>query len=78
MIFIMSEKVLEKILMKRFNVNVGPNDGFLRVLAGVTLLASVFVGLEMTWAWVAVLLVLTGITRRCPVYLIAGINTNGN
>jgi Protein of unknown function (DUF2892) len=61
--------------MKRFDMNVGPNDGFLRVLAGMTLLASVFVGLETPWAWVAAALILTGATRRCPVYLVAGINT---
>jgi hypothetical protein len=67
-----------KIVMKRFNMNVGPNDGFLRVLAGITLLASVFVGLETSWAWVAAVLILTGSTRRCPVYLLAGINKERN
>jgi hypothetical protein len=67
-----------KIVMKHFNMNVGPNDGFLRVLAGITLLASVFVGLETSWAWVDAVLILTGSTRRCPVYLLAGINTERN
>jgi Protein of unknown function (DUF2892) len=63
--------------MKLFNINVGPNDAFLRVFAGLILLAFVLIGLEMAWGWIGIALILTGATRRCPAYLLAGISTQG-
>jgi hypothetical protein len=64
--------------MKLFNINVGPNDAFLRVFTGLILIAFVFIGLKMTWGWIGLILILTGATRRCPAYLMAGINTQRN
>jgi Protein of unknown function (DUF2892) len=64
--------------MKLFNINVGPNDAFLRIFTGFILIAFVFIGLKMTWGWIGVILILTGATRRCPAYLMAGINTQRN
>jgi len=61
--------------MKLFDINVGANDAFLRIFAGFVLLAFVFVGLKMTWGWIGIILIVTGATRRCPAYLMAGINT---
>jgi hypothetical protein len=63
--------------MKRFDINVGPNDAFLRIFAGLILLAFVLIGLEIAWAWIGVALILTGSARRCPAYLLAGISTRG-
>jgi hypothetical protein len=61
--------------MKLFDINVGPGDAFLRVFAGLILLAFLFVGLKATWGWIGAILIATGTTRRCPAYLMAGINT---
>jgi hypothetical protein len=62
-------------MTKLLKINVGPTDSFLRIFAGLVLLAFLFVGLRIDWAWVGAILILTGMTRRCPAYLIAGIDT---
>lgn len=61
-------------MMKWFSVNVGPTDAFLRILVGLLLLAGLLLGLETGWAIVGLVLVITGTSRRCPAYLLAGIN----
>lgn len=61
--------------MKLININVGPNDAFLRIIAGLILIAFVVIGLKLTWGWIGIILIVTGAVRRCPVYLMAGINT---
>lgn len=61
--------------MNLFNINVGPNDAFLRGFAGLILLAFLVVSQNIAWGWIAAILLLTGLTRRCPAYLLAGINT---
>jgi hypothetical protein len=62
-------------MTKLLGINVGPTDAFLRVFGGLLIFAFLFLGLRVDWAWVGAILLLTGAIRRCPVYLIAGINT---
>jgi hypothetical protein len=62
-------------MAKLLEVNVGPTDAFLRVFGGLLIFAFLFLGLRIDWAWVGAILLLTGTLRRCPVYLIAGINS---
>jgi hypothetical protein len=61
-------------MMKWLAINVGSTDAFLRILVGLLLLAGILLGLETGWAIVGLVLVITGALRRCPVYLLAGIN----
>jgi Protein of unknown function (DUF2892) len=60
--------------MKWLAINVGPTDAFLRILLGLLLLVGTKFGLETGWAIVGLILVITGALRRCPAYLLAGIN----
>ncbi len=61
--------------MKLFNVNLSPNEAFLRGFAGLILLALMFAGQNVALGWIGALLILTGAMRRCPAYLLVGINT---
>jgi hypothetical protein len=56
-------------------MNVGVNDGFLRLFIGAILLAFVFFGPKISWGWIGVLGIITGFLRWCPLYMLAGIST---
>lgn len=71
----MSARCEKSIIMNLFKINVGSNDAFFRILAGLLLLGLVFAGQKILWAWAGAVLLISGVTRRCPVYLLAGINT---
>jgi Protein of unknown function (DUF2892) len=70
-----SERFGKATMIRLLKINVGPADAFLRVFGGLVIFAFLFAGLSIDWAWVGAILLLTGAMRRCPVYLIAGINT---
>ena len=55
--------------------NVGNLDRGLRVIAGLVLLALVFVGPQTPWGWIGLVPLLTGLAGRCPAYSIFGLNT---
>ena len=55
--------------------NEGSLDRLLRIVAGVVLLALVFVGPHTPLGWIGVVPLLTGIVGFCPAYKIFGINT---
>lgn len=55
--------------------NVGSIDRGLRVVAGVVLLALVFVGPQTPWGWIGLVPLLTGLAGTCPAYSIFGLNT---
>lgn len=55
--------------------NEGLADRLLRIVAGLALLALVFVGPETQWGWIGLVPLLTGIVGFCPVYRLLGINT---
>lgn len=59
-----------------FKVNEGTADRAIRVVLGVALIALA-VTKGMTWAWIGVVPVLTGLTGICPLYSLLGINTCG-
>ncbi|MEK6637845.1 MAG: DUF2892 domain-containing protein [Pseudomonadota bacterium] len=56
-------------------MNVGVNDGFIRLFIGSMLLVSVFFGPQISWGWIGLVGIMTGLFRRCPIYFLAGINT---
>ena len=57
--------------------NEGTIDRFLRVTAGIVLIALVFVGPKTPWGWLGIVPLATGLLGNCPVYSLLGINTCG-
>ena len=55
--------------------NEGNLDRLLRVIAGLVLLALVFVGPQTPWGWIGLVPLLTGIIGFCPAYALFGIRT---
>ena len=55
--------------------NEGNLDRLLRVIAGLVLLALVFVGPQTPWGWIGLVPLLTGIIGFCPAYTLFGIRT---
>ena len=58
-----------------FKTNEGTMDRVLRVIAGIVLLAMVFIGPQTVWGWVGLVPLLTGLFGTCPLYSMLGINT---
>lgn len=59
-------------------MNVGVNDGFIRLFVGLVLLTFVFFGPQISWGWIGIIGVVTGVLRWCPIYSLAGVNTQKN
>lgn len=55
--------------------NVGVADRSLRVIAGVVLIALVFVGPQMPWGWIGLIPLATALIGWCPAYRLLGIRT---
>jgi len=55
--------------------NVGTLDRILRIVAGLVIVSLAFWGPKSPWAYLGLLLVLTGICGYCPPYTLLGINT---
>ncbi|WP_146345952.1 YgaP family membrane protein [Phaeobacter marinintestinus] len=55
--------------------NEGTLDRALRIIAGLILLALVFIGPKTLWGLVGLVPLITGLLGNCPVYQIFGFNT---
>ena len=55
--------------------NVGGVDRFVRIVAGLGLIAWVLFANGPTWAWLGVLILATGLFSFCGAYSLLGINT---
>jgi hypothetical protein len=55
--------------------NLGDVDRFVRVVAGIAMLALCLVGPTSVWGLVGVLPLVTGIAGECPIYRALGIST---
>ncbi len=55
--------------------NMGWVDRIVRIGAGLGLLALVFVGPQTPLGWIGLILLLTGVVSRCPLYSLLGIST---
>ncbi len=58
-----------------FKTNEGTIDRALRIIAGLALIAIVFVGPQTPWGWIGLVPLATGLIGWCPVYTLLGINT---
>ena len=61
--------------MDLFKNNVGKADRIIRVVVGMILVGNVFYALQHPIGWLGIILIVTGIIGRCPLYSIIGINT---
>ena len=57
------------------HLNVGNLDRTLRVLAGASLVALAAIGTIGPWGYIGVVLIVTGLVARCPLYSALGIAT---
>lgn len=55
--------------------NEGNLDRALRIIAGLVLIALVFVGPQTSWGWVGIVPLATGLVGFCPIYRLLGLNT---
>ena len=55
--------------------NIGSIDRAVRILLGLILISTVFVGPKMAWGWIGILPLATGLIGFCPIYALLGINT---
>jgi hypothetical protein len=70
-----SSKWKENHIMKK---NVGATDKWIRIAAGIILLALIFV-IKSDWRWlglIGVILLGTAFLNFCPIYKLLGISTN--
>lgn len=58
-----------------FTTNVGSIDRIVRIVAGLILIALVFVGPQTNWGWLGLIPLATGFLRTCPAYSLLGVNT---
>jgi len=58
-----------------FKTNIGSIDRILRIVAGLVLIALVFVGPKTPWGWIGIVPLLTGLMSSCPIYSIFGISS---
>jgi hypothetical protein len=55
--------------------NIGTLDRIVRIVAGLALIALVFVGPRTPWGWVGVVPLFTALIGWCPAYTLFGIKT---
>ncbi len=55
--------------------NVGTVDRIVRIVAGLALIALVFVGPKTPWGWIGVVPLVTALIGWCPAYSLFGIKT---
>ena len=61
--------------MNLFKDNVGKIDRIIRIVVGIVLVGNVFYALQNPIGWIGVILIVTGIVGKCPLYSILGLNT---
>lgn len=55
--------------------NVGTTDKTIRIVAGLILIALVFVGPQTPWGWIGIIPLATALMSWCPLYTLLGIRT---
>ena len=55
--------------------NVGMTDRMIRIIAGLTLIAMVYVGPQTVLGWIGIVPLATALIGWCPAYTLFGIKT---
>lgn len=50
--------------------NVGNTDRLIRIVVGLVLIGLAASGMVGAWGWIGIILLVTGIFRFCPAYLL--------
>ena len=61
--------------MNLFKNNVGKTDRIIRIVVGILLIGNVFFALQNPIGWIGVILIITGIAGKCPMYSLLTLNT---
>ncbi len=56
--------------------NVGSVDRTIRIVAGLVLIALVFVGPQTPWGWIGIIPLATAFMSWCPLYSLLGMRTS--
>jgi len=56
-------------------VNMGPIDRIIRMIVGLFVVSLVFWGPQSPWGWLGLILVVTSLFARCPLYVPFKIST---
>lgn len=56
-------------------MNIGKSDRVIRILVGIALISTVFVGPRSLWGWIGLIPLTTGILGLCPIYSVLGFGT---
>lgn len=56
-------------------LNVGNLDRALRILVGLALIGLALSGMIGVWGYIGIVLLLTGVAARCPLYSVLGVAT---
>lgn len=56
-------------------VNMGSADRIIRAIAGIVLLALVFVGPQTPWGWIGIVPLVTALIGNCPAYSLLSIKS---
>ena len=59
-------------------INMGTLDRVIRVVAGVILIALVFIGPKTPWGWVGIIPLATALIGWCPAYTLLGLKTTSS
>ena len=65
----------EKTEVDTMGKNIGTLDRVIRIVAGLALIALVFVGPKTPWGWIGVVPLVTALIGWCPAYTLFGIKT---
>lgn len=55
--------------------NVGSAEKIIRIIAGLVLIGLAYSGILGVWAYIGVILVVTGLINWCPIWAVFGVNT---
>ncbi len=57
------------------NINIGSVDRIARIVIGLLLVILAATGTLGAWAWIGVVLLVTGLLRFCPIYSLFGFSS---
>jgi hypothetical protein len=59
----------------RMSRNIGNLDRIVRIVAGIVLIALVFVGPQTPWGWIGLVPLVTALIGWCPAYRLLGLSS---
>ena len=60
---------------KLFPMNESPAERVIRIVLGFVIISLAFIGPKTPWAYLGIVLILTGFMGSCPLYTVFGFST---